>query len=71
VLDAKPDIREPVAKPSIWPLVSAIAVGGMFVTSIFTPWAVVIGAIPAAIAITIWFWPKGEPAPDEEEPEPE
>ncbi len=71
VLDAKPDIREPVAKPSIWPLVSAIAVGGMFVTSIFTPWAVVIGAIPAAIAITIWFWPKGEPPPDEEEPEPE
>jgi cytochrome c oxidase subunit I+III len=70
VLDAKPDIREPVAKPSIWPFISAVAVGGMFIASIFTPWAVVIGAIPAAIAITIWFWPTGEPPPDEEDPEP-
>jgi cytochrome c oxidase subunit 1 len=70
VLDAKPDIREPVAKPSIWPFVSSIAVGGLFIGSIFTPWAVVIGAIPAAIALTGWFWPTGEPPPDEEDPEP-
>jgi cytochrome c oxidase subunit 1 len=70
VLDAKPDVREPVAKPSIWPFISAVAVGGMFVTSIFTPWAVVLGSIPAAIAITIWFWPKGEPPPDDEDVEP-
>jgi hypothetical protein len=70
VLDAHPDIREPVAKPSIWPFISAIAVGGMFIASIFTPWAVVFGAIPPAIAITIWFWPKGDPPPDGEDPEP-
>jgi cytochrome c oxidase subunit 1 len=70
VLDAKPDIREPVAKPSIWPFVSAIAVGVMFIASIFTPWAVVFGAIPPAIAITIWFWPKGDPGPPDEDPEP-
>jgi cytochrome c oxidase subunit 1 len=70
VLDAKPDIREPVAKPSIWPFISAIAVGVMFIASIFTPWAVVFGAIPPAIAITIWFWPKGDPGPADEDPEP-
>jgi cytochrome c oxidase subunit 1 len=70
VLDAKPDIREPVAKPSVWPFVSAVAVGGMFIASIFTPWGVIFGSIPAAIAITIWFWPKGEPPLDDEDPEP-
>jgi cytochrome c oxidase subunit I len=70
VLDAKPDLREPVAKPSVWPFISAVTVGLMFITSIFTPWAVVFGAIPPAIAITLWFWPKGEPPPDDEDPEP-
>jgi cytochrome c oxidase subunit 1 len=30
----------------------------MFVTSIFSPWAVVVGAIPIAIALTAWLWPK-------------
>jgi cytochrome c oxidase subunit I+III len=70
VLDAKPDIREPVAKPSIWPFISAVAVGGMFVASIFTPWGVIFGSIPAAIAIIAWFWPKGDPQPDDEDPEP-
>jgi cytochrome c oxidase subunit 1 len=29
----------------------------LFVTSIFSPWAIVFGAIPAAIAIAAWFWP--------------
>jgi cytochrome c oxidase subunit 1 len=27
--------------------------------SIFTPWAVVWGALPVAASITGWFWPKG------------
>ena len=31
----------------------------MFIGSIFTPWAVVWGAIPLAITLTGWFWPKG------------
>jgi cytochrome c oxidase subunit I len=60
VLDAEPDLREPSVPPSIWPLISAIAVGTMFITSIFTPWAVVVGAVPIAIALTAWFWPKGK-----------
>jgi cytochrome c oxidase subunit 1 len=30
----------------------------MFVGSIFTPWAVVWGTIPVAIALIAWFWPK-------------
>jgi cytochrome c oxidase subunit 1 len=61
VLDARPDLREPSVPPSIWPLLAAIAVGTMFITSVFTPWAVVVGVVPIAITLTAWFWPKGRP----------
>ncbi len=58
VVAATPDQREPVAEPSLWPLIAAVATGVLFVASIFSPWAVVFGAIPAAIALCAWFWPK-------------
>ena len=61
VVHATPDLREPSPKPTIWPFIAALTVTVMFVGSIFTPWAVVWGAIPVAIALTIWFWPKGPP----------
>ena len=61
VLDARPDIREPVPVPTIWPLLAAMAVTAMFVASIFTPWALVTLSLPAAAALILWFWPKGEP----------
>ena len=41
-----------------WPLLAAIAVTGLFIGSIFTPWAVPIGAVPLAITLIGWFWPK-------------
>jgi cytochrome c oxidase subunit 1 len=55
--DARPDHRLSFPTPTIWPLISAIAVTVLFVASIFTPWAVVWGSIPVAIALTFWFWP--------------
>jgi cytochrome c oxidase subunit I+III len=58
VLDAQPDLREPSVPPTIWPLLAALAVGAMFLASIFTPWAVIVGAVPIAITLTAWFWPK-------------
>jgi cytochrome c oxidase subunit 1 len=58
VVAATPDVREPVPEPSLWPFISAIAVGVLFISSIFSPWAIVFGAIPCAIALTAWFWPK-------------
>jgi cytochrome c oxidase subunit 1 len=67
VLDARPDLREPSVPPSIWPLLAAIAVGTMFLTSIFTPWAVIVGAVPIAITLTAWFWPKGQPEEEGEQ----
>lgn len=58
VVAAAPDLREPVPEPSLWPLIVACAVGVLFISSIFSPWAVVFGAVPSAIAATAWFWPK-------------
>src|SRR4051812_47588917 len=59
--EAYPELGESTPEPSIWPLLAAIAVAASFVASIFTPWAIVWGSIPVAIAFTGWFWPKGAP----------
>ena len=58
VVAATPDLREPIPAPSLWPFISACAVGVVFVTSIFSPWALAFGLLPVAIALTAWFWPK-------------
>jgi hypothetical protein len=65
-LDALPDIRYSSPAPSIWPFLSAVSVSGLFIGSIFTPWAVPVGAVPVAIALTLWFWPKPD---DPDQPE--
>jgi cytochrome c oxidase subunit I+III len=64
VTDARPEARESSPRDSIWPFWSAVATTIMLIASIFTPWAVVWGAVPIAIALTFWFWPRG--APEEE-----
>ncbi len=61
VVDAEPEVREPSPEPSIWPLLSAVAVTILFIGSIFTPWAVVWGSIPLAVGLIGWFWPKSAP----------
>jgi cytochrome c oxidase subunit I len=58
VVAAAPDLREPVPEPSLWPFIASVAVGIVFVASIFSPWALPFGLIPCAIAIAAWFWPK-------------
>ena len=55
--DAEPDQILFLPSPSLWPFAAAIAVSIMFIASIFTPWAIVWGSIPVAIALTGWFWP--------------
>jgi cytochrome c oxidase subunit I len=62
---ARPELREAMPEPSIWPFLAAVAVGVTFVASIFTQWAVVWGAIPITIAIIGWFWPKRPPEEEE------
>ena len=58
VLDAAPDHKYLMPDPSMWPFLTAVATTGLFVGSIFTPWAVVIGAVPVTITMIGWFWPK-------------
>jgi len=61
VINAVSDVREPSAEPTPWPFVAALAISVMFIGSIFSPWALVFGAVPATIALTAWFWPKSPP----------
>jgi cytochrome c oxidase subunit 1 len=58
--DARPDHRLRLPEPSAWPFLTAVATTILFIGSIYTPWAVVWGAVPVAIAATLWFWPKGK-----------
>jgi cytochrome c oxidase subunit I len=62
LVDATPEYRHKSPPPAISPLLAALAVTGLFIGSIFTPWALVWGAIPIGITLTIWFWPQRERA---------
>jgi cytochrome c oxidase subunit 1 len=65
VAEAASHSREGSPQPSIWPLLTAIATTIFFIGSIFTPWAVIWGSPPVAVALIGWFWPKND-AEDEE-----
>jgi cytochrome c oxidase subunit I+III len=57
-LDAEPDHRAELPGPGITPFLFALATGGAFIVSIFTPWGFVMGfalAIPIGVG---WFWPR-------------
>jgi cytochrome c oxidase subunit I+III len=58
VMDAHPIHRMDMPDPSIWPFLAAVATSGMLIGTIFTPWAVVYGTVPATITAIGWFWPK-------------
>ena len=58
VMDAEPTHKDVFPEPSIWPFLTAVATGGLFVGAIFTPWAMVYGTPPVAITLIGWFWPK-------------
>jgi len=62
VLDAEPDHRVEFPTPSVWPFLTALTTTALFIGSIFTPWAVVYGALPVFVTLVGWFWPK---SPDE------
>ncbi|WMW58928.1 cytochrome c oxidase subunit I [Agrobacterium pusense] len=59
VVAALPEAREVSPTDSVWPFWAAIATSIMLIWSMFSPWAVVWGSIPIAVALIGWFWPKG------------
>jgi cytochrome c oxidase subunit I+III len=68
VMDAEPAHVEEFPDPSIWPFLAAVATSIMFIASIFTPWAIVYGALPILITLIGWFWPKQPAHEHVEEP---
>jgi hypothetical protein len=64
VTDAHPEVRELSPQASIWPLWTALTTTVMLISSIFTPYAMVWGAIPVGLCLIGWFWPKGTPEDD-------
>ena len=68
LLDAEPQVRHPEPGSTPWPLVAALATGVFWITSIFTPWGVVIGSVLLFPALVAWAWPRGKP-PEEERAE--
>jgi cytochrome c oxidase subunit I+III len=68
-LDAAPDHLFTIPHPSPWPIALALATGASFIGVIFTPWALVVGAVLAGAALCGWFWPA-PPIKDLLEPKP-
>jgi cytochrome c oxidase subunit 1 len=56
--DAEPDYIAESPHPTPWPFISAVAVSGLFIATIFTAWGLVWGSIPVTIALIGWFWPR-------------
>jgi cytochrome c oxidase subunit I+III len=56
--DAAPDHITVFPSPSIWPFVASLAIALLFIGTMFTPWALVWGAIPVTLALVGWFWPR-------------
>ena len=59
-LDAEPQHKDEDPGPSIWLFLTALAVSAAFVGSIFTPWAVPVGAPPVIVTLIGWLWPRGQ-----------
>jgi cytochrome c oxidase subunit 1 len=61
LLDAEPDHRHRTPEPTIWPLLAALATGTTFIALVYTPWAMVIGAVLIAAPLVAWGWPRPRP----------
>jgi cytochrome c oxidase subunit I+III len=74
VVDAAPRNKYEFPRPTIWPFIAAVLTSATFVGSVFTAWALPLGAIPTGIALILWFWPTapghhiGEPTSEQASP---
>ncbi len=59
LMDGEPHHRFVLPRPSIWPLLTAIAVTVGFAGSVFNGWYIYWGAGLTAIGLIGWFWPRG------------
>lgn len=61
-VEGRPDHVIELPENTFWPFLAAVATSGLLLGSIFTPWAVPIGAVPLIAAFVGWFWPKRDSA---------
>jgi cytochrome c oxidase subunit 1/cytochrome c oxidase subunit I+III len=63
-LDARPDAVAVMPEDSVWPLLTAVALGLLF-TGLLLAWAWLAVASTAAVLVCLaaWMWPRGEEAP--------
>jgi cytochrome c oxidase subunit 1 len=58
LMDAEPDHRFELPGNTLVPLFSALATGFLFITAIFTPWGVPVGALLLLFPMLAWVWPQ-------------
>jgi cytochrome c oxidase subunit I len=64
IVDAEPDHKTKIPGRTLMPLLAALATGAMIIACIYTPWGLVFGVPPIAMALVLWYWPHGD-KPDE------
>ena len=71
VLDAEPELRFEIPGPSIWPFLVSLGTAEAFIVGIFTPWAILVGALLTGAALICWFFgdPNYKNVPAREHPE--
>ncbi|HKR62765.1 MAG TPA: cbb3-type cytochrome c oxidase subunit I [Thermoanaerobaculia bacterium] len=57
VMDAEPDHRTEIPRPTIIPFLVACAEAVGVIVAIFTPWGVPLGFVLAACVLGFWVWP--------------
>ena len=62
VVDAVPDHRAEQPDPSLWPFLVGLGIGLLFITAIFTPWAVTWGSLAVFVTMVGWAWPRRKEA---------
>jgi cytochrome c oxidase subunit I+III len=68
MLDAEPESRHLHPKPTIIPLVTALGLGVMLYSLIYTPWGLIWGTGAIGIGLIIWGWPDHHRHPPLERP---
>jgi cytochrome c oxidase subunit 1 len=63
IVDAEPDHKVQMPGPGFAPIFTAVATAGLILACIMTPWGLVFGAVPVAIGLVAWYWPRN-PEPD-------
>jgi cytochrome c oxidase subunit 1 len=68
-IETEPEMREHGPEPTLWPLIAAIVSSIVLIGSIYTPWAIAWGAVPVAVVLIGWLYPKKYLAPRASGPE--